>query len=581
VSELSIGTRVLERYRIVRPLGRGGMGVVYLARTEGAAGFTRPVVIKSLHGSQSDDRENNEMFAREARILANLQHPNIVSVVDFGREESAYVMVLEYVHGYDLDQWLRFVQRTRGRLGYEYVLYIVRKVLLALQHAHEVRQFDGTPANIVHRDVSLSNVLLDTGGQVKLHDFGIARMDGGCEAPTQTGIFKGKLSLAAPELLKGEKATRRSDIYTTAVMTYHLLSGDNPFKGKSEAETIFRILELVPPPLSARFGDLPRGLDAILARALERDPAARFQTAAQFAEALEDLSTRSDEAVLQDLTRQLRDDFAAIPKLLGLESLTAREAAWREAEDGVVSALVPLSSSPPPEVVPRQVGASTRPQRRAAAQVPTQSVSTQPARHGSSPGMKTIVGLFGIGLAALAVLFLVLKRSPAEPAPRYLVIEKPAASVIDTTSAGSTASSGTAARATAMPESALPPSTNALAGAPSAPSRAAGSKTAGKGSPARPNAESLSRQFKAHQPEIEACFRRNAEQIEGRPQVSIRFEVGRSGKVMQASLSPTELAGTKLGRCLLGVAGAARFDALTEPVAFGIPITARITERGQ
>jgi serine/threonine protein kinase len=578
MSELSIGTRVIERYRVVRALGRGGMGVVYLARTEGAAGFAKPVVIKRLHTGQSDDVENSQMFAREARILANLQHPNIVGVLDFGREDGAYVMVLEYVHGYDLDQWLRFVSISRRRLNYEFVLYIVRRVLLALHHAHEVRHFDGTPANIVHRDVSLSNVLLDPSGQVKLHDFGIARMDGGSEAPTQTGIFKGKLSLAAPELLRGDKATRRSDIYTTAVMTYQLLSGRNPFKGKNEAETMFRVLEHVPPPLSATFDDLPHGLDAILANAMARDPNARFQTAAQFAEAMEDLSVRSDEAVQRDLARQLRDDFAAIPGALGLESLAAREAAWREAQEGALGSLVPLSSARPPEVVPRRVGVSTRPQQRAITAPPPQVEPVQPVRRYVSPGIKTILGLFAIGLAALAVLLFVMKREPSEPAPRYVVIEKPAASVFDSTSAEPTLPSSSGAEAIAMGESVTAPSTNALTGAPS---RAARSKAAGKQAPARPNAGDLTRQFKAHQPEIESCFRRNAEQIEGKPQVSIRFDVDRSGRVKHASLSPPTLEGTKLGRCLLTVAAAARFGALTEPVAFGIPITARIGNRGQ
>src|SRR6185436_16265624 len=115
--------------------------------------------------------------------------PNIVSVIDFGREGSSYVMVLEYVHGYDLDQWLRLLTREPRQLNHEYVLYIIRRVLMALQHAHDVQRSDGTPANIVHRDVSLSNILLDATGQVKLHDFGIARMEGSGEAPTATGVF--------------------------------------------------------------------------------------------------------------------------------------------------------------------------------------------------------------------------------------------------------------------------------------------------------------------------------------------------------------------------------------------------------
>src|SRR6185295_14218225 len=229
----------------------------------------------------------------------------------------------------------------------EYALYIIRRVLMALQHAHDVQLPDGTPANIVHRDVSLSNILLDAAAQVKLHDFGIARMEGGAEMPTATGVFKGKLGLAAPELLRGSKATRKSDIYAAAVVTYQLLAGRNPFRGETEAETMFRVLEHVPPPLATLRKDIPLGLDQVLRCALDKDPQARFASAALFADKLGALCTRSDEAVQRDLAEQLRSDFAIMPDRTGLESLTDRDAAWRQAQELPTNSVIPLSSSAP------------------------------------------------------------------------------------------------------------------------------------------------------------------------------------------------------------------------------------------
>src|SRR5688572_576402 len=139
-----VGQLVLGRDRIVRPLARGGMGIVYLGRVEGAAGFSKPVVIKSVIGAFGGDGENEKLFAREARIVANLQHPNIVAVIDFGKVDQSYVMVLEYVHGYHLGQWGRYVSETRGQLPVPQAVHVALRILDALAFAHGVARADGT-----------------------------------------------------------------------------------------------------------------------------------------------------------------------------------------------------------------------------------------------------------------------------------------------------------------------------------------------------------------------------------------------------------------------------------------------------
>ncbi|HEX5098716.1 MAG TPA: serine/threonine-protein kinase, partial [Polyangiaceae bacterium] len=160
------GRVLLGRYRVVRPLARGGMGVVYLGRVEGAAGFAKPVVIKALLTNPTQAEEGEHLFAREARIVSHLQHPGIVSVFDFGQVDGTHVMVLEYVHGYNLGQWFRYVTDARGAVPVHHATHIVLGVLDALDYAHRLTRPDGTPFGIVHRDISPGNVLIDDQGRV-------------------------------------------------------------------------------------------------------------------------------------------------------------------------------------------------------------------------------------------------------------------------------------------------------------------------------------------------------------------------------------------------------------------------------
>ena len=185
------GRVVLGRYRIVAPLARGGMGIIYLGRLEGAAGFAKPVVIKTVIPDAKDTRAT-QLFVREARILSNLEHPNIVGVLDFGEVDGEYIMVLEYVHGFHLGFWARFVKETRGNMPVMHAVEVMLPVLDALESAHRLTRADGTPLGIVHRDVSPANILIDQAAHVKLHDFGIARMADD-EFKTQDGTFRGTL----------------------------------------------------------------------------------------------------------------------------------------------------------------------------------------------------------------------------------------------------------------------------------------------------------------------------------------------------------------------------------------------------
>ena len=151
------GRVVLGRYRVVAPLARGGMGIIYLGRLEGAAGFSKAVVIKTVIPDAKDARAA-QLFAREARIVSNLEHPSIVGVLDFGEVDGEYIMVLEYVHGFHLGNWWRNVKDARGSMPVAHAVEVMLPVLDALDFAHRMKRADGTPLDIVHRDISPANI---------------------------------------------------------------------------------------------------------------------------------------------------------------------------------------------------------------------------------------------------------------------------------------------------------------------------------------------------------------------------------------------------------------------------------------
>jgi serine/threonine protein kinase len=570
-SDSSLSGRVLlGRYRVVRALARGGMGIVYLGRVEGAAGFSKPVVIKTTLSAEARPAElsagdGEQLFAREARIVSHLQHPGIVAVVDFGRADDAHVMVLEYVHGYTLGQWSRYANEKRGALPLPHVMHVILSVLDALDYAHRLPRPDGTPFGIIHRDISPGNVLIDLQGRIKLADFGIARTSDD-EFKTQEGMFRGTLPYSAPEVLQGEPVDGRCDQYASAVLMYQLLTGIHPFKGSETAHTITRILTHDPAPVSSLRADVPPAVSAAIAKAMAKSPDDRFPSVAAFSDALRGAFSWSERDAAQEFATQIEADFLSdMPERLGIEPLSVRDASWREAQDMPSPTRVGLGSSPP------ELRTTITKREGRASSIPTTPMSPSPAgaelRPTKTPSHWPLIVVAGLAaVAAVAALSIVLLRPSEEGSRKLLVVEKqsdPEGAEPAPDASGEPALLGATA-----------PRAEASAEAPAAAVTGGARSASTKGEP--PRGAPLARAFQQQEPAIQRCFQQSPETLEGTPRLSVKFNVDRDGHVVSAFLEPPSVSGQPLGHCILGIARATKFGPQKDAVSFSIPIAARV-----
>jgi serine/threonine protein kinase len=262
----------LGKYEIRRELGRGSMGVVY----EGFDPFIeRRVAIKTMQMSRLDKSEVPEIssrFRREARAAGRLNHPNIVSIYEYGEEGDIAYIAMEYIVGTELKE--HFDRSERFRIGES--ANIMLQLLEALEYSHN--------HGVVHRDVKPSNILITQDGRIKIADFGIAKIDS--SELTQVGTVLGTPSYMSPEQFMGETADRRSDLYSAGVILYQLLTGERPFTGASMAVIMHKILNQAPVPPSALNAGVSKALDEVVKKAMSKRPEDRFQTAAAFMTAL-------------------------------------------------------------------------------------------------------------------------------------------------------------------------------------------------------------------------------------------------------------------------------------------------------
>src|SRR3984885_3667575 len=270
---LQAGDAPIDRYVVLEHLSEGGMGAIYVGKKLGAGGFEMEVVLKQLLPEFTQQEEFIDLFLREAKLSATLDHANIIHTIDLVTAGGEYFIVMKYLPGGDLRTLLRKAKRRGRRFSAKAAIYITREVLSALSYAHAKRDFEGAPLRLIHRDVSPSNVLLSYSGEVKLTDFGIAK------AATHTSLFykvKGKIGYMSPEQAKSESLDHRSDLYSVAVCMYEILTGERLFVHAGLTTSADEIYSQPIVPLSRKVPGLPADFDAIMAKALAIDPNQRY-----------------------------------------------------------------------------------------------------------------------------------------------------------------------------------------------------------------------------------------------------------------------------------------------------------------
>ena len=268
----------LGRYELLARLATGGMGEIFLARLEGAAGFEKLFVIKRILPHLAGDMRFRGMLIAEAQLASMMAHGNICHVYELGETDGQLYIVMEYLEGVTMLPLLRKLCKDGERLELGFIAGVIQQATDALHYAHELNDRSGESLGIVHRDVTPSNIFLTESGVVKLLDFGIAKVKN-ASAHTQTGTVKGKYAYMAPEQLRGAALERRADVFALGVVLYEMLALRRLFQRKTDYLTFRAVLEQPIADVRRYRPDCPATLAAVLARALDRDPAHRFETA--------------------------------------------------------------------------------------------------------------------------------------------------------------------------------------------------------------------------------------------------------------------------------------------------------------
>jgi serine/threonine-protein kinase len=278
---------VIGRYALYGKLASGGMATVHFGRLLGPAGFSRTVAIKRLHPQFAKDPEFVAMFLDEARLAARIQHPNVVATVDVVAMQEELFLVMDYIRGESFSRLMRASRKREIDVPLGVVASIIAGMLHGLHAAHEARDERGVPLSVVHRDVSPQNVLVGVDGIARVLDFGVAKAAARIQI-TRDGQMKGKLSYMAPEQLQGKVVDRRTDIFAAGIVLWEALTGRRLFDAEEASEVLRMIVSEEIPPPSAVVPSITRNVDDIVMKALSRDPDTRYETARQFAIALEE-----------------------------------------------------------------------------------------------------------------------------------------------------------------------------------------------------------------------------------------------------------------------------------------------------
>jgi serine/threonine-protein kinase len=344
--------RRVGKYRIVSELGRGGAATVYLAFARGQSRVNKLVVLKALLPESAADAEAQSRFLDEARVAAQLNHANVVQTYEVGVEGDRNVIVMEYLEGHTLNQVVRRAKAKGETFPLALHLNVLGHALEGIHYAHEYRGYDGQPLELVHRDVSPQNIFLTYDGQVKVLDFGIAKV-AGASAKTQIGTIRGKIAYMAPEQMRSDGIDRRADIFSIGCMLWAIATGTKLWKDATDVQIIRSVIRGEIPSVESANPDCDPDFARIVNKAVAFDPANRYATALELQADLHEFCIAKDlHASHKDLGNYVSKAFAGIRA--EIKSQVEREISRIISDDssnvnyaGAVSALTPPALVPP------------------------------------------------------------------------------------------------------------------------------------------------------------------------------------------------------------------------------------------
>ena len=448
----SSGPDRFGQYEILERIAAGGMAELYKAKRTGVEGFQKIVAIKKILPHLADDEDFVTMFADEAKLAAQLNHPNIIHIYDLGKiQAGGYFIAMEYVDGRDL----RAIQQS-GRdlnipLPVPLAVYVASRVASALDYAHRRRDAEGNDLHIVHRDVSPQNILISYEGDIKLCDFGIAKAASKA-SKTQSGALKGKIQYMSPEQAWGRPIDRRSDLFSLGVVLHELLTGERLFQGDTDMNVLEKVRNAQAAPPSRSNAEVPHNLDAVVLKALAREPDERYANASDLLRDLDSVlysyTPAPGSADVAIYLHRLQAEEDAVADAKAREAAHAAEEAEPTASRKRKSKGAPVSRKPAAEAAGKAASPAAEPGPEPASPPPPKSPTPPAASAAAAPTPDAVSGpeVFGslaarsaeaerssrtplfvaIGLAAAALVGFVVWRSMKPQAAARAAVPTPA-----------------------------------------------------------------------------------------------------------------------------------------------------------
>jgi len=439
----STGPDHFGQYEILEKIASGGMAELSKAKRTGVEGFQKIVAIKKILPHLADDEDFITMFADEAKLAAQLNHPNIIHIYDLGKiKAGGYFIAMEYVDGRDL----RAIELSARELGVPLpvplAVYIASKVASALDYAHRRRDADGRELNIVHRDVSPQNILISYEGDIKLCDFGIAKAASKA-SKTQSGALKGKMQYMSPEQAWGRPIDRRSDLFSLGVVLHELLTGERLFRGDTDINILEKVRNAEVAPPSRSNPEVSQSLDAVVMKGLAKDPDERYANASDMLRDLDSVlysyTPAPGSADIAIYLHRLQAEEAAVSEAKAREAAAHAATLESEAEPARKrkSKGAPIARRPdtaprpePPAAAPHPPTPPARPAPRSEEVFGSLDRSAEAERKSRTP-LYAAIGVAAAVLIGFGVWKLTQRQAPPPPA-RVAATPSPAAAIVPT-----------------------------------------------------------------------------------------------------------------------------------------------------